>query len=112
MPKVVIIAGPPCSGKGTQCKRIAADRGLVHISTGDVLRDEVARGTELGLAAKPFLDASAFVPDELVIGCEEFTSNLPLMPLALGSPALTPSLCCRHRRSAERAGRARPRCAP
>ena len=69
-PKVIIIAGPPCAGKGTQCKRIAEERGLVHISTGDVFRSEVAKGTELGLICKPYLDAGSFVPDELVINCE------------------------------------------
>ena len=66
--RVVIIAGPPCSGKGTQCARLAEAQGWVHISTGDVFRSEVAAGTELGLQAKEYLDAGAFVPDELVIG--------------------------------------------
>lgn len=66
--RVVIIAGPPCSGKGTQCARLAEAQGWVHISTGDVFRSEVAAGTELGLQAKEYLDAGAFVPDDLVIG--------------------------------------------
>ena len=65
--RVVVVAGPPCSGKGTQCARLAESRGFVHISTGDIFRDEVARGTELGLAAKPYLDSGCFVPDDMVI---------------------------------------------
>jgi hypothetical protein len=69
-PKVVIVAGPPCAGKGTQCRRIAQERGLIHISTGDVFRSEVAKGSELGLMCKPFLESGSFVPDELVINCE------------------------------------------
>jgi adenylate kinase len=65
--KVVVVAGPPCSGKGTQCKRLAAQLGLVHVSTGDVFRDAVARRTPLGLQAKGYMDRGRFVPDELMI---------------------------------------------
>ena len=65
--KVVVVAGPPCSGKGTQCKRLAAQLGLVHVSTGDAFRDAVARRTPLGLQAKGYMDRGRFVPDELMI---------------------------------------------
>jgi len=67
--KVVVVAGPPCSGKGTQCKRLAAQLGLVHVSTGDAFRDAVARRTPLGLQAKGYMDRGRFVPDELMIQC-------------------------------------------
>jgi adenylate kinase len=64
----VILLGAPGAGKGTQAERICARFGLPHISTGDMLRAAVARGTEMGLAAKKFMDAGALVPDEVVIG--------------------------------------------
>ncbi|CAI7834882.1 unnamed protein product [Closterium sp. NIES-54] len=63
----VIISGAPASGKGTQCEEIVKKYGLAHISTGDLLRDEVARGTENGRQAKAFMDAGQLVPDDLVI---------------------------------------------
>jgi adenylate kinase len=65
--KVVVVAGPPCSGKGTQCKRLARELGLVHVSTGDVFRSAVARGTPLGLQAKGYMERGRFVPDALMI---------------------------------------------
>lgn len=64
----VILLGAPGAGKGTQAERIVARFGLPHISTGDMLRAAVANGTEMGLAAKKFMDAGALVPDEVVIG--------------------------------------------
>jgi adenylate kinase len=64
----VILLGAPGAGKGTQAERISARFGLPHISTGDMLRAAVAQGTEMGLAAKAFMDAGALVPDEVVIG--------------------------------------------
>lgn len=65
--KVVVVAGPPCSGKGTQCKRLAKALNMIHVSTGDVFRDAVARETPLGLQAKGYMDRGRFVPDELMI---------------------------------------------
>lgn len=63
----VIIAGAPASGKGTQCARITEDFGLVHLSTGDLLRAAVKEGSDLGKEAKGFMDSGKLVPDQLVI---------------------------------------------
>lgn len=64
---VIVVAGAPCSGKGTQCQRLAEKFGFVHISTGDIFRDDVKRGTELGKQAQEYLNRNCFVPDEIVI---------------------------------------------
>ncbi len=63
----VILLGPPGAGKGTQAKQIVNKFGLVHLSTGDILRDEVSRKTELGKIAKEFMDRGDLVPDQLII---------------------------------------------
>lgn len=68
MARMVILLGAPGSGKGTQAKRIAEAYGYPQISTGDILRDAVRRGTPLGLAAKAAMDRGALVPDDVVIG--------------------------------------------
>lgn len=68
VPLNVILLGPPGAGKGTQAERIRSDFGLVHISTGDMLREAVAKGTEMGVKAKSFMDAGDLVPDDVVIG--------------------------------------------
>jgi len=62
----VILLGPPGAGKGTQAKRIAERYGIPQISTGDILRVNVQRGTELGLKAKDIMACGALVPDELI----------------------------------------------
>ena len=64
----VILLGPPGAGKGTQSKRIVDRYGVPQISTGDLLRDHVARGTELGLEAKAIMARGELVPDELMYG--------------------------------------------
>ena len=64
----IIIAGAPASGKGTQCEIIKKEYGVVHLSTGDMLRAAVAAGTDVGKQAKAFMDAGKLVPDEVIIG--------------------------------------------
>jgi adenylate kinase len=64
----LILLGPPGAGKGTQAERLHEDFGLPHISTGDILRAQVAEGTELGREAKRFMDAGELVPDDVIIG--------------------------------------------
>src|SRR5260370_36840256 len=61
----VILLGPPGAGKGTQSKQIVDRYGIPQISTGDLLRDHVARGTELGLEAKAIMARGEMAPDEL-----------------------------------------------
>jgi len=65
--KRVVFLGPPGAGKGTQAKQVVAKLGLLHLSTGDLLRDEVARKTELGEKAKGVMDRGELVPDALII---------------------------------------------
>lgn len=67
-PLGIIIAGAPASGKGTQCEKIVENYNVVHLSTGDMLRAAVAAGTEVGVAAKGYMDAGKLVPDEVIIG--------------------------------------------
>jgi adenylate kinase len=63
----ILLLGPQGSGKGTQANRIAAEYGIPHIATGDILRRASADGTELGLRVRPILDAGDLVPDDLMI---------------------------------------------
>ncbi|GFR46375.1 hypothetical protein Agub_g7957 [Astrephomene gubernaculifera] len=63
----VMISGAPAAGKGTQCAKIIEKYGLVHISVGDILRDEVKNGTAAGKKAKDFMDRGVLVPDEVVV---------------------------------------------
>jgi adenylate kinase len=64
----IILFGPPGSGKGTQSERIVEKYGLIHLSTGNLLRHEIAEKTPLGLEAKNLMDKGQLVPDEVVIG--------------------------------------------
>ncbi|NSL89526.1 adenylate kinase [Chitinophaga sp. Mgbs1] len=64
----LILFGPPGSGKGTQSAKIIDKYGLIHLSTGDLLRSEIGEKTPLGLEAKKFMDQGLLVPDEVVIG--------------------------------------------
>ncbi|MBK5284671.1 MAG: adenylate kinase [Bacteroidia bacterium] len=64
----IVLFGPPGAGKGTQSEKLIEKYKLVHLSTGDILRSEIAAGTELGMKAKNLMDAGVLVPDEVVIG--------------------------------------------
>ena len=64
----LILFGPPGSGKGTQSEKLIAKYGLKHLSTGDLLRNEIAAQTPLGVEAKKIMDKGQLVPDEVVIG--------------------------------------------
>jgi adenylate kinase len=64
----LILFGPPGSGKGTQSEKLIAKYGFKHLSTGDLLRAEIAQQTKLGLEAKSYMDKGQLVPDAVVIG--------------------------------------------
>ena len=64
----IVLLGGPGSGKGTQGERIVEKHGVTHLSTGDVLRAEVAAGTPLGVQAKAVMDAGELVSDDLILG--------------------------------------------
>jgi len=64
----LVLFGPPGAGKGTQSQLLIEKYGLIHLSTGDLLRSEIAQGTELGLEAKKLMDQGVLVPDAVVIG--------------------------------------------
>jgi adenylate kinase len=78
----LILFGPPGSGKGTQSERLISKYGLKHLSTGDLLRSEIAAQTPLGMEAKKIMDKGQLVPDEVVIGM--ISSALDNNPLAKG----------------------------
>ena len=67
----LVLFGPPGAGKGTQSEKLIQQYKLVHLSTGDLLRSQIAAGTELGLRAKQLMDHGLLVPDEVVIGMIE-----------------------------------------
>ncbi|HCN83743.1 MAG TPA: adenylate kinase [Sphingobacteriaceae bacterium] len=64
----VVLFGPPGAGKGTQSQKLIEKYKLLHLSTGDILRNEITNSTELGLEAKKLMDQGILVPDEVVIG--------------------------------------------
>jgi adenylate kinase len=78
----LILFGPPGSGKGTQSEKLIDRYGLKHLSTGDLLRSEIAQHTALGLEAKNLMDKGQLVPDEVVIGM--ISSSLDHHPKAKG----------------------------
>lgn len=78
----IILFGPPGSGKGTQSEKLIVKYGLKHLSTGDLLRSEIAAQTPLGIEAKDIMDKGHLVPDEVVIGM--ISSALEANPTASG----------------------------
>ena len=78
----LVLFGPPGAGKGTQSNLLIDRYNLVHLSTGDILRSEIAAGTNLGLEAKYLMDKGDLVPDEIVIGM--ISSKLDNNPQAKG----------------------------
>lgn len=78
----LILFGPPGSGKGTQSEKLIEKYGLKHLSTGDLLRSEIAQQTPLGMEAKKLMDKGQLVPDEVVIGM--ISSALDANPNANG----------------------------
>lgn len=78
----IILFGPPGSGKGTQSNMLINKYGLIHLSTGDLLRSEISRQTPLGMEAKKIIDKGQLVPDEVVIGM--ISSALDANPQAKG----------------------------
>jgi adenylate kinase len=79
---IVVVLGPPGSGKGTQCERLARSLGVAHVSTGNALRDEIGRGTRLGVQAARYVETGRLVPDDLVV--EVMTSTLARCPRSSG----------------------------
>jgi len=67
----IVLFGPPGAGKGTQADKLIEQFKLVHLSTGDLLRNEIKQGTELGNKAKSLIDAGKLVPDDVVVGMIE-----------------------------------------
>ena len=67
----IVLFGPPGAGKGTQSQKLIEKYGLIHLSTGDILRSEIARGTALGMEAKQLMDKGDLVGDDIVIGMIE-----------------------------------------
>ena len=68
----LVLFGPPGAGKGTQSEKLIKRFNLIHLSTGDLLRSQIASGTELGLRAKQLMDQGLLVPDEVVIGMIDY----------------------------------------
>ena len=68
MKSTIVLLGPPGSGKGTQGEMLSAEFGYVRLSTGDMLREAVRNGTELGMKAKSYMDSGGLVPNDVIIG--------------------------------------------
>jgi adenylate kinase len=76
----IVLLGAPGAGKGTQCKSLVSRYGLLHLSSGDILRQERSEGTELGRKAQSYMDSGALVPDEIII--EMMTKAIDKAPSA------------------------------
>ncbi|HXX19478.1 MAG TPA: adenylate kinase [Candidatus Acidoferrum sp.] len=75
--RALIFLGPPGAGKGTQAKQVAKSYGVPHLSTGDMFREAVSRGTELGRRVKPIMERGELVPDDLVMKLVEERLSQP-----------------------------------
>lgn len=71
MALTIVFLGPPGAGKGTQAEKLQKEHGFVHISTGDILREAVSKGTELGKIAKKYMDEGKLLPDDIIVGIIE-----------------------------------------
>ena len=87
----LILFGPPAAGKGTQAKRLVEEKGMVQLSTGDMLRAAVAAKTEVGMKAKALMAAGALVGDDIVIGIIKDRITEPVRPPAPLLPPPRPS---------------------
>lgn len=96
----IVLFGPPGAGKGTQSEKLIQRYNLVHLSTGDLLRSEIAAGTALGLRAKTLMDDGLLVPDEVVIDMIDnklrenqaaLLSSAVSVPLGTPPPAVAPA---------------------
>ena len=76
----IVLLGAPGAGKGTQCKRIASRYGLLHLSSGDILRHQRAAGTELAKYAQSYMDSGVLVPDQIIV--EMMTGAIKRAPVA------------------------------
>src|SRR2546428_13691973 len=91
----LVLLGPPGAGKGTQAAKLAAYLGVPHISTGNILRHNVAQGTDLGKKAKAYMEAGPLLPDDIVISMtgrrlKEPDGQKRLLPARL-PPAIRPA---------------------
>jgi len=73
----IILMGPPGAGKGTQAEMLAKEYAIPHVSTGDIFRNAIKEGTEMGLKAKEYMDKGALVPDEVVVGIVKERLQMP-----------------------------------
>jgi adenylate kinase len=76
-PRRLVILGPPGAGKGTQAKRLSETLGVLHLSTGAMLRRAMDADTELGRLARPFVEAGELVPDDVMLGVVEHVLQAP-----------------------------------
>ena len=84
----LVLFGPPGAGKGTQSEKLIKEYNLIHLSTGDLLRSQIAAGTELGLRAKQLMDQGLLVPDEVVIGMIDYKLRENQPAAASNSPTV------------------------
>ena len=77
----LVLFGPPGAGKGTQAEKLIKKYGFNHISTGEVIRDQIRKGTELGLSVQSYIEKGLFAPDELVININDVRYRGGLMKI-------------------------------